>query len=124
MKDKRPVNLDISTIQLPLPAITSILHRISGVIIFVGIGILLWIFETSIETEAGFNALKTGLSSPFIKFLLWGIFSALAYHLIAGCKHLLMDIGLGESLAGGLLGAKLTIFISTLGIIVIGIWIW
>ena len=61
-KDERPVNLDISTIRLPLAAYASITHRISGVILFVGIGILLWMLDKSLSGPAGFGELQDRLN--------------------------------------------------------------
>ena len=124
MKDKRPVNLDISSIHLPLAAYTSILHRISGVIIFVGVAILLWLFDLSLSTEESFNSIREIMVSPLVKFIVWGILSALAYHLVAGVKHLLMDMGIGESKEAAPLGAKITIVVSAVLIIALGVWLW
>lgn len=124
MKDKRPVNLDISTISLPLAAYTSITHRISGIIVFVGIAILLWAFDLSLSSEDGFNQLKEVANTFIFKFVIWGILSALAYHMVAGVKHLLMDSGIGESKEAGPLGAKITIVVSLVLIIALGVWIW
>lgn len=124
MKDNRPVNLDISTISLPLAAYTSITHRVSGVIVFVGIAILLWIFNTSLGSEEGFNQIKELMTSPIVKFVVWGILSALAYHMVAGIKHLLMDSGIGETKEAAPLGAKITIILSLVLIIALGVWIW
>ncbi len=124
MKDNRPVNLDISTISLPLAAYTSITHRVSGVIVFVGIAILLWIFNTSLGSEEGFNQIKEAMTSPIAKFVVWGILSALAYHMVAGIKHLLMDSGIGETKEAAPVGAKITIFLSLVLIIALGVWIW
>lgn len=124
MKDKRPVNLDLSTIHLPLAAYTSITHRISGVIVFVGIAILLWLFDMSLSSEASFNQLKELAESGLYKFVLWGILSALAYHMVAGIKHLLMDAGIGESKEAGPRGAKITIVVSLILIVGLGVWIW
>ncbi len=124
MKDNRPVNLDISTINLPLAAYTSITHRVSGVIVFVGIAILLWIFDTSLSSEDGFNQVKDTMTSPLIKFVVWGILSALAYHMVAGIKHLLMDSGIGETKEAAPLGAKITIVVSLILFIALGVWIW
>jgi succinate dehydrogenase / fumarate reductase cytochrome b subunit len=124
VKDNRPVNLDISTISLPLAAYTSITHRISGIIVFVGIAILLWIFNTSLGSEEGFNQVKEVMSSPLIKFIVWGILSALAYHMVAGIKHLLMDSGVGETKEGAPLGAQITIVLSLILIVALGVWIW
>lgn len=124
MKDNRPVNLDIRTIQLPLAAITSILHRISGIIIFVGLGILLWIFDLSLASEASFNTLKDYSQGGFFKFIVWGTLSALAYHLVAGVKHLVMELGVGETKAGAPIGATITIIVSVILIVSLGVWIW
>lgn len=124
MKNKRPINLDISSIHLPLAAYTSILHRISGVIVFVGVAILLWIFDLSLSSEQGFNSVREIMTSPLMKFIVWGVLSALAYHLVAGVKHLLMDMGIGESKEAAPLGAKLTIVVSAVLIIALGVWIW
>ncbi|MAM70551.1 MAG: succinate dehydrogenase, cytochrome b556 subunit [Gammaproteobacteria bacterium] len=124
MKDKRPVNLDISSIHLPLAAYTSITHRISGVIVFVGVAILLWLFDMSLSSEEGFSQVQALATSPLVKFIIWGILSALAYHMVAGIKHLLMDFGIGESKEAGPRGAKITIAISLLLIIALGVWIW
>jgi len=123
-KNDRPVNLDLSTIKLPLAAITSITHRISGVIMFVGIGILLWMLELSLSGEAGFNRLQELLTSPLATFVVWGVLSALAYHLIAGVKHLLMDAGIGETKEGAPRGATIVIVVSLLTILALGVWLW
>lgn len=122
--DNRPVNLDISTIRFPLAALTSITHRISGVILFVGIGILLWMLDKSLESRAGFSQLQDVLTSPLAKFVLWGVLSALAYHVVAGIKHLLMDVGIGETKAGAPRGATLVIVVSAILIVALGVWIW
>ncbi len=124
MKDKRPVNLDIGTIDLPLAALTSITHRVSGVIVFVGIAILLWLFDASLASEEGFNSLG-GFATSFLgKFILWGVLAALAYHMVAGCKHLLMDFGIGETKEAAPIGAKVVIVVSIVLFGVLGVWIW
>ncbi|MGI2028162.1 succinate dehydrogenase, cytochrome b556 subunit [Endozoicomonas acroporae] len=124
MNSKRPVNLDITTIKLPLPAYTSILHRISGVILFIGLGFLLYGLELSLASEESFDALKALLSAPLAKFIIWGILSALIYHLIAGVKHLLMDMDVGDGKESGSLGSIVTLVLSTVLIILAGVWVW
>ncbi len=124
MKDKRPVNLDISTIRLPIAAFASITHRISGVIVFVGIAGLLCLLDVSLTSEADFASVRATALSPFVRFLLWGVLSALTYHLIAGVKHLLLDLGIGESKEGGPRGAQITIVVSVVLIALLGVWIW
>ncbi|MCB2551775.1 succinate dehydrogenase, cytochrome b556 subunit, partial [Listeria monocytogenes] len=79
-----PVNLDLRTIKLPVTAYTSILHRISGVILFLGIAVLLFALDKSLSSEEGFEQVKACLTSPLAKLVIWCLLSALLYHLVAG----------------------------------------
>jgi len=124
VKDNRPVNIDLTTFKYPLTAITSILHRISGIVIFAGVALLLYLLQLSLESAAGFAEVTALLDNMLVKFLSWSVLAALLFHLIAGVKHLLMDMGIGESLAGGVLAAKLTLIFSFIAIITAGFWLW
>lgn len=124
VSDNRPVNLDLSQFSFPLPAITSVIHRATGLILFVGVAFVLWAFQESLSGEESFNAIKSVMQGFLAKLILWGILSALLYHLVAGTKHLLMDMGVGESLEGGKLGAKITLVVSIVLILITGVWIW
>lgn len=124
VKDNRPINLDFTTLRLPLPAITSILHRISGVFIFVGIAVLLWLLAESLASEQGFINVQQWLDTLWVKLLVWSVLAGLLYHLIAGIRHLLMDMDIGETLEGGRMGAKLVVIFSVLAIVLAGVWLW
>jgi succinate dehydrogenase / fumarate reductase cytochrome b subunit len=124
VKSQRPVNLDLRTIKLPITAYTSILHRISGVILFVGIAIMLYGLDLSLDSEEGFATVKAGLTSPLAKLVIWALLSALLYHLVAGVRHLIMDTGIGETLEGGKRGSKIVIAVSVVVIVLAGVWIW
>jgi len=124
VNNKRPVNLDLTKFSFPLPALTSIVHRVTGVMLFVGMVFLLYALDLSLSGEEGFNAVKECMESFIAKFIIWGVVSALLFHMVAGTKHLLMDVGIGETLEGGVLGAKLTIAISLVLIVMAGIWLW
>ncbi|WP_185236289.1 succinate dehydrogenase, cytochrome b556 subunit [Teredinibacter franksiae] len=124
MKNNRPVNLDLSTIKFPITAIVSILHRVSGVVMLAGVILLLLMLDMSLSSEESFNALGEILSALWAKIILWGVLAALAYHFVAGVRHLIMDMGYGESLEGGKLGAKITLFLSIVFIIGAGVWVW
>ena len=124
VKSQRPVNLDLRTIKLPITAYTSILHRISGVILFVGIAVLLFALDTSLSSEEGFEQVKSYLTSPLAKLIVWGLLSALLYHLVAGIRHLSMDMGYGETLQGGILGSKIVFIVSAVLILLTGVWVW
>ncbi len=121
---QRPVNLDLRTIKLPITAYTSILHRISGVILFFGIAIMLYGLDLSLSSEEGFAQVQACLTSPLAKLIVWGLLSALLYHLVAGVRHLVMDLGVGETLEGGKLGSKVVLVISVVLILLAGVWIW
>lgn len=122
--DKRPVNLDLNAFHFPLPAIASITHRISGVALVVGMGILIYMLDQSLSNEAGFNALKECMTSFWAKLIVWGVLAALIYHSVAGVKHLVNDAGYGETLEGGQLAAKVVFAVSAILIFLGGLWIW
>lgn len=124
MNKNRPVNLDLLTIRQPLPAITSIFHRISGVVLLIGVAILIWLFSLSLQSAAGFEAAKTMIKEGFAGFILWLVLAALSYHLVAGIKHLLMDAGIGETKEAGQLGAIAVLICSAVLIVLSGVWIW
>ena len=109
---------------MPLPAIASITHRITGVLLVAGVAVLLWLLDESLASEEGFNAVKSLTDSILCKLLVWGVLSALIYHSVAGIKHLIMDMGIGETLEGGVLGAKLVFVISAALIVLVGVCIW
>jgi succinate dehydrogenase / fumarate reductase cytochrome b subunit len=120
----RPVNLDISTIKLPITAYVSILHRVSGVILVAVMAILLCMLDASLESEESFAALKEGLQNPVYQFIIWGSLAALAYHMVAGIRHLIMDAGIGETLEGGQTGAKIALVVAIALIVLAGVWVW
>src|SRR5690606_2690847 len=124
VKSQRPVNLDLRTIKLPITAYSSILHRISGVILFFGVAILLFALDTSLSSAEGFEEVKVCFGSPLAKLVVWGLLSALLYHLVAGTRHLIMDAGHGETLEGGKLGSKIVLAVSAVLIVLAGVWIW
>ncbi len=124
MKKQRPVNLDLTTIKMHPAATASILHRVSGVIMVFAIGILLWTLSISLSSAEEFNQLKALVDGLFFKFIMFGILSALAYHLLAGVRHLLMDLGHFEELTSGNVTAKLVMALWLVVSAVIGVWLW
>lgn len=124
VNNKRPVNLDLGTISLPITAYTSILHRISGVALFVGVGILMWLLDVSLTSEDGFNNVKAIFDSFICKVIVWGVLIALIYHSAAGVKHLIMDVGIGETMEGGSRGSRIVIAVTVILSVLVGAAIW
>jgi succinate dehydrogenase / fumarate reductase cytochrome b subunit len=124
VNSNRPKNLDLTTIELPLPAKASILHRVSGFALFFAVAFMLCALGSSLESEQSFAELKDTLNGGLAKFITWGILSALGYHVVAGVKHLLMDMGIGETKESGRTGAIITLIAGAVVIILAGVWVW
>ena len=124
LSSERPVNLDLTTFRFPITAIASILHRVAGVILFFGSFILMALLGMSLENEAGFADTLALLENGFVSFIVWGVLAALAYHFVAGVKHLFMDMGYGETLESGRLFAKVSIAVASLVIVSAAVWVW
>ncbi|GLQ71892.1 succinate dehydrogenase cytochrome b556 large subunit [Vibrio sp. vnigr-6D03] len=123
-RKSRPVNLDLQTVHFPISAIASILHRISGVITFVAIGILLWLLSISLSSPLGFAKAADIVDSFFVSFILWGILTALAYHIVGGIRHLFMDMGYFEELDTGALSAKVSFAVTVVLSLLAGVMVW
>ncbi len=119
----RPINLNLFTIKQPLPAIVSILHRITGLCLFFLIPVFIWAFQISL-TESGFAQIQTWMHDYHLNLLIWLLLIPFLYHLIAGIRHLISDIGIANSLRGGRLSAKLVLLISIIMVILAGVWLW
>jgi succinate dehydrogenase / fumarate reductase cytochrome b subunit len=124
VKKQRPVNLDLTTIKMHPAANASILHRISGVIMVFAIGILLLTLSTSLSSAEGFAQIQGYLDGIFFKFIIFGCLSALTFHVLAGVRHLFMDLGQFEELASGNATAKVIMILWLVISAVIGVWLW
>ena len=90
---------DLPTYRLPVAGIVSILHRISGAIMFLLLPFIIWMFDTSVSSEISFAkfsaAFNIGLGFVpgwFIKLVALAILWSYLHHMIAGVRHLYMDI--------------------------------
>ncbi len=122
--DKRPIYLALTQFHFPAAAIASITHRITGIVLFGGFAFMLYALDMALESERGFSHARALLSSPLGKLVAWLLLAALSYHFIAGLKHMILEIGYGETLVGGQRAAWLTFAVSSIFIVLAGIWIW
>lgn len=107
MNKKRPLNINPLTIKLPIPALVSICHRVSGIVVFLFIPLLLCLLGHSLESEVSFKEMLIWMQSPIWKFVIWVLGVGLYFHIVAGLRHLLMDLHIGESLRAGRFSAIL-----------------
>jgi succinate dehydrogenase / fumarate reductase cytochrome b subunit len=124
MKDPRPINLNLWTIRFPHTAIVSILHRITGVVIFLSLPVLLCILQCSLKSAESFEHLQILLALPLNKFSVWLMLSAVLCHVLAGLRHLLMDMGVGESLKAARFSATLVLVLTIISMSGLGFLLW
>lgn len=124
MKKNRPKHLALWQIRLPIPGIVSILHRISGVLLFIAIPILLYWLEASLSSEKGYQYYLSGMIHPFAKIFILLVLWAFLHHAIAGVRFLLLDIHRGLALKTARNSAKAVLVISLLLTLFLGMYIW
>ncbi len=128
MKSNRPVNLSLGMVlevNMKSPvAVSSILHRISGIIVFLLIPVLLYILQNSLDSEASFTAIKESVFGAFIgRFVIFVALAGLIYHFFAGVKHLLMDFGVAEELQSGRTMSAVTMVVAVVFIALAFFWV-
>ncbi|RZI40550.1 succinate dehydrogenase, cytochrome b556 subunit [Herbaspirillum sp. HC18] len=103
---------DIRHYRLPLAAYVSILHRISGVIMFVLLPFVLYLLDKSLTSEISFEYFKGYTSHPLVKLALVALVWAYIHHVCAGIRHLLADVHIGLDKEGGRKSAVIVLVIS------------
>jgi succinate dehydrogenase / fumarate reductase cytochrome b subunit len=99
LKKKRPLWYNLSPLNLPLPGLVSILHRISGAALFLLLLWLLYLLDQSLTSAERFDAVRQTMAQPLVKLLLLGLLWAFLHHLCAGVRYLFLDIHKGVDLA-------------------------
>ena len=109
--DHRPVYIDLRKINLPVSALISITHRLSGMyVFFITLPLMLALVYFSTESEDSFNDLSLFLKDyKFILGLIVLSFCILWFHILSGVRHLIMDAHIGESLIASKYSAIFTI---------------
>ncbi len=98
IKKKRPVYLNLVQIRLPLPGFVSILHRVSGALLFVAAVWLLFMLDRSLASEAGFQSVRHYMAFPLVKLALLVLVWAFCHHFCAGIRYLFLDLNKGLDL--------------------------
>ena len=110
---------DLPTYRLPAAGWVSILHRISGALMFILMPFIIWMFDTSVSSEISFakfsSAFTVGLGFVpgwLVKLVALGLIWAYLHHFIAGVRHLWMDINHAVSKEFGKSSAITTLALS------------
>jgi succinate dehydrogenase / fumarate reductase cytochrome b subunit len=121
---QRPKNLNLFNMRLPITAFVSILHRISGILLFFFIPFVLFILRNFLISEVNFIIIKSYFSMIIVKIFLITFLSVLIFHLFAGIRHILMDYGMYEDKNGGNNSAKNVLYLFGLFFLITGVFIW
>jgi len=98
VKRRRPLWFNLSPLNLPVPGLVSIFHRVSGALLFLGLVAFLYLLELSLASESGYARAGDLLGSPVAKVLVIASIWALLHHMCAGVRHLFLDVDVGTSL--------------------------
>lgn len=121
----RPVYLDLAKIRLPVPGFVSILHRISGAVLFLfGIPLLLLAIERSLGTAEQFAGVKAVFANPLVKLVALGFVWAYLHHFCAGIRYLLIDVHIGDDLAPARRSSVIVLVVSIALTLVVGVRLW
>lgn len=120
MHKNRPKHLALHKIQLPLPGLVSILHRISGALLFLALPFLLWLWQASLQSIETYTQLLDFMHHPLSKITLLGLLWVFMLHFCAGIRYLALDLHYGSSLAQARASSKWVLGVSVLLTVLIG----
>lgn len=124
MQKNRPKFLELHNIRLPLPGVLSILHRVSGVGMFLCLPLLLWLLDHSLHSQSSFSLFVDVVSNPLVKLILIGLIWAFLHHLCAGIRYIALDFHLGTDLPKARASSKLVFAVSLVLTVILGVKLW
>jgi succinate dehydrogenase / fumarate reductase cytochrome b subunit len=120
----RPKNLDLTTIRLPINALVSIFHRLSGVVLFLMLPVMLWALQTSVRDEAHYEYLVGFTEIWWVKLLLVALFVPFFHHFYAGLRHLGQDVHWMTTLQKARFSGRVVLWLDAISVLLFGIAIW
>lgn len=124
MNRSRPKHLALHKIKLPLPGFVSILHRVSGLVLFLALPALLLLLDQSLRSVETYTNLSEHLTHPILKLALLGVMWAFLHHFCAGLRYLAIDLHLLSNLAAARSSSKWVMAVSLALTIVLGVKLW
>jgi len=116
---QRPVFFNLAEIQLPVGALTSITHRIAGVLLALGIPFCIYLLDLSLQGSSGYSRVMALLDYLPVKGAVIVLTWALAHHVLAGIRHLLSDIDIGSQL----LASRRSAWIANIGGVAVALFV-
>ena len=124
MNKQRPKHLALHLIKLPLPGFISILHRISGLLLFIALPLLLLMLQYSLRSIETYTQLLAVLAHPLAKLMLLGLLWAFLHHFCAGLRYLAIDLDYGVKLAQARASSKMVLAVSLVLTVLLGVKLW
>jgi succinate dehydrogenase / fumarate reductase cytochrome b subunit len=124
MNKKRPKHLALHKIKLPLPGYVSILHRVTGAVLFLSLPLLLMLLDQSLRSIETYTNLTEYLSNPVLKLVLLGLMWAFLHHFCAGLRYLAIDLHLLPSLAAARASSMWVMAVSLTLTVLFGVKLW
>jgi len=124
MNKKRPKHLALHRIKLPLPGFVSILHRVSGALLFLALPALLWMLQYSLRSIETYTQLMEVLAFPLAKLLLLGVLWSFLHHFCAGLRYLAIDLHFIGNLAQARSSSWAVMAVSLVLTVIAGVKLW
>ena len=124
---KQITNIDLMSIKsysFPVTAISSILHRISGVILLISMPLVVVGMNYSLAGPSGYKGTVNLLTASWCSVFFWLFLSAITYHVYAGVRHMIMDMGFGESFKVAKTTSMLVIILGIVSAVLWGWFLW
>lgn len=120
----RPKHLNLVTIRLPVPGIVSIMHRVSGAVLFLMLPLLLWLFQSSLQSPESFAKFHAVVSNPLMKLFLLALLWGYLHHLLAGVRHLFLDLHVGAELETARASSLVVLIGAIVLTLAVGVRLW
>jgi succinate dehydrogenase / fumarate reductase cytochrome b subunit len=124
MAKTRPKYLDLTRIRLPLTALVSILHRISGLGLFLILPFLLYLLHSSLAAPDSYVRYRGVIEHPLARLVLIGVAWAYLHHLLAGIRFLALDLHYGVELQAARHTSRAVLAVSLALTAILGALIW
>ena len=120
----RPKHLNLLVIRLPVAGIVSIMHRVSGAVLFLMLPLLLWLFQSSLQSSESFARFHAVVSNPLMKLFLLALLWGYLHHLLAGVRHLFLDLHIGAELETARASSIVVLISAIVLTLVVGVRLW